>query len=209
MNGTLSNKKGKRKRRGSHKSMPATGISAYQQNIRRTVLSMIVVWARPADRRKGWLEAGSCRIAVALGRSGIRTNKREGDGATPAGCYRLVRLWWRSDRLRRPSTFLPVRPIRSCDGWCEDPADRRYNRPIRLGPGESGDRLSRSDHLYDMVVEIDHNSKPRVAGHGSAVFIHVAKAELAPTAGCVALPATALGRLLRRVGAKTRIVIHY
>jgi L,D-peptidoglycan transpeptidase YkuD (ErfK/YbiS/YcfS/YnhG family) len=173
----------------------------------RTMLANIDVRARPADQRQGWLAAGPWRIKVALGRAGIRANKREGDGATPAGRYRLVRLWWRRDRAPRPLTMLPTRPIGPADAWCEDPRDRRYNRAIKLPPGEAGDRLHRADALYDMVIEIDHNARPRIAGRGSAVFIHVARAGLAPTAGCIAMPAAMLRRLLRRLGPRTRITI--
>jgi L,D-peptidoglycan transpeptidase YkuD (ErfK/YbiS/YcfS/YnhG family) len=174
----------------------------------RISLSRIDVWSRPGDRRRGWITAGPLRIAVALGRTGIKANKREGDGATPAGRFRPVRLWWRKDRAPRPPVLLPTRPIDPADGWCEDPADRRYNRPIRLEPGAPGDRLTRRDGLYDLVIEIDHNTRPRIAGRGSAVFIHVARPGLGPTAGCVAMPAAALRRLVRRMGPKTRIVIH-
>jgi L,D-peptidoglycan transpeptidase YkuD (ErfK/YbiS/YcfS/YnhG family) len=189
--------------------MAAKGISAYQHNMHRIALAKMDVRTRPANRRQGWLAAGPWRIPVALGRTGIRVNKREGDGATPTGCFRVIRLWWRPDRLPRPRTLLPTRPIGPSDGWCEDPADRRYNRAIRLQPGQAGDRLQRADALYDMIIEIDHNSRPRIAGRGSAVFIHVARAALAPTAGCIAMPAISLRRLLARLGPKTRIMIHY
>jgi L,D-peptidoglycan transpeptidase YkuD (ErfK/YbiS/YcfS/YnhG family) len=133
---------------------------------------------------------------VALGRGGIRANKFEGDGATPRGRFRLLRLWWRADRMPRPQTRLPVRAIRANDGWCEDPRDRRYNRPIRLADGAPGDRLKRDDHLYDLVIEIDHNTRPRVAKRGSAVFIHLARPGYSPTAGCVAMKVDDLKRLL-------------
>jgi L,D-peptidoglycan transpeptidase YkuD (ErfK/YbiS/YcfS/YnhG family) len=133
---------------------------------------------------------------VALGRGGIRANKFEGDGATPRGRFRLLRLWWRADRMPRPQTRLPVRAIRANDGWCEDPRDRRYNRPIRLADGAPGDRLKRDDHLYDLVIEIDHNTRPRVRNRGSAVFIHLARPGYSPTAGCVAMKVDDLKRLL-------------
>ena len=146
-------------------------------------------------------------LPVALGRSGIRANKREGDGGTPRGRFRLKRLWWRADRLPRPMTHLPVRPITPADGCCENPADRRYNRPIRLNPGQPGDRLKREDALYDLIIELDHNTRPRIAGRGSAVFVHVARPGFAPTAGCIALKSDALRRLIARLGPKSRIVI--
>jgi L,D-peptidoglycan transpeptidase YkuD (ErfK/YbiS/YcfS/YnhG family) len=142
-----------------------------------------------------------------LGRTGIRADKREGDGATPRGRFRLLRLWWRADRLPRPRSMLATRRIDPALAWCEDPADRRYNRPFRRSANERGDRLWREDHLYDLVIELSHNSRPRVAGRGSAVFLHVARADRAPTAGCVALAPADLRRVLARVGPRTRIDI--
>jgi L,D-peptidoglycan transpeptidase YkuD (ErfK/YbiS/YcfS/YnhG family) len=168
----------------------------------------IEVSTRPGRRSQGWLRAGSLRVPVALGRGGVRANKREGDGGTPRGRFRPVRLWWRADRLPRPRTLLPLRRIGPNDAWCEDPADRRYNHAFARSANEPGDRLWRDDPLYDVFIEIDHNTQPRVVGRGSAVFIHVARPGFAPTAGCVALRLGDLRRLLSRVTPKTRIVIH-
>ena len=177
--------------------------------MRRISLTRIEVKARPGRRTQGWLRAGSLGLPVALGRSGIRPNKREGDGGTPSGSFRPVRLWWRPDRMSRPRTQLPVRSIGGADAWCEDPADRRYNRPFRRkSANEPGDRLCRDDHLYDILIEIDHNTRPRVAGRGSGVFVHVARPGFAPTAGCVALRLADLRKLLSRIGPNTRITIH-
>jgi L,D-peptidoglycan transpeptidase YkuD (ErfK/YbiS/YcfS/YnhG family) len=135
--------------------------------------------------------AGPLAINVVLGRGGVRANKFEGDGATPRGRFRLVRLWWRADRHPRPRTLLPTRRITRDVAWCEDTADR----------------LWREDHLYDFIIEIDHNTRPRVAGRGSAVFVHVARPNRSPTAGCVALRTNDLQRLLAQLGPKTRIAI--
>jgi L,D-peptidoglycan transpeptidase YkuD (ErfK/YbiS/YcfS/YnhG family) len=175
---------------------------------RKTALSAIHVRARPQLRAQAWLIAGQRAIRAALGRTGIKAGKREGDGATPAGQFRPVRLWWRSDRLPRPRTLLPVRPIAPHDAWCENPDDRRYNRPFQRSANEPGDRLRRADGLYDLIVEIDHNARPRVAGRGSAVFIHVARPGFAPTVGCVALMRGDLQRLVSRLSPKTRIIVH-
>ena len=173
----------------------------------RRSFSLIRVHTRPGDRCRGVLLAGALALPVALGRSGIRASKREGDGGTPRGRFRLVRLWWRADRSLRPATLLPTRRITPDLAWCEDPADRRYNRPFRRSADEPGDRLWRDDHLYDFIVEIDHNTRPRMAGRGSAVFVHVQRPARLPTAGCVALPAGPLRKLLMRAGQTTRIVI--
>lgn len=146
-------------------------------------------------------------IPVALGRGGIKANKREGDGATPRGTFHPLRLWWRADRYTRPRTKLPIRAITPDDGWCEDPADRHYNRPVRLAENATADRLRRDDHLYDFIIEIDQNTRPRITGRGSAVFLHLARPSYGPTAGCVAMKRPAMLRLLSRIGPKTRVVI--
>jgi L,D-peptidoglycan transpeptidase YkuD (ErfK/YbiS/YcfS/YnhG family) len=179
------------------------------QGVRRTSFRTIRVNPRPGRRTQGWLFAGPLCIPVALGRRGIRADKREGDGGTPRGSFRPLRLWWRADRLPCPRTFLPVRRIGAADAWCEDPADRHYNRPVRRSATEPGDRLRRADHLYDLIVEIDHNTRPRVAGRGSAVFIHSARDSYGPTAGCIGLKRRDLKILLGRISPKTRIKIHY
>lgn len=176
--------------------------------MRKRSFGIIHVGPRPGRRSQGWLRAGSWRLPVALGHAGIRANKREGDGGTPYGQFRPVRLWWRADRLPRPRTRLPVRRIGPADAWCEDADDRRYNHAFRRSANEPGDRLWRDDRLYDIIIEIDHNTRPRIAGLGSAVFIHVARPGFAPTAGCVALRPRDLQMLASRLGPKSRIVIH-
>jgi L,D-peptidoglycan transpeptidase YkuD (ErfK/YbiS/YcfS/YnhG family) len=173
--------------------------------MRTATLKRIAVRAAAGTRTRGWLTAGPLAIPVALGRGGILANKREGDGATPRGRFRLVRLWWRADRGTRPRTSLPARAIARDDAWCEDPADRRYNRPIKAS---SGDHLWRDDHLYDLMIELDHNTRPRISGRGSAVFIHLARPGFAPTAGCVALTQGRLRRLLARLGPRTVIDVN-
>ena len=176
--------------------------------MKRTAVRAIRVRSRPGRPTQGWLFAGPLPpIPVALGRTGIKADKREGDGGTPRGRFRPLRLWWRADRLPRPLTLLPVRRIGRNDAWCEDPHDRRYNQPFRRSANEPGDRLRRDDHLYDLIIEIDHNTRPRIAGRGSAVFIHLARPAYAPTAGCVALRRRDLQALLNRINAKTRIFI--
>lgn len=167
----------------------------------------IVVRTRPGDPAQGILTGFGRSIPVALGRSGIRANKREGDAGTPRGEFRLVRLWWRPDRLPRPQSLLPIRRITQDLGWCEDPAHRLYNQAIHLRREGEGDRLWRADNLYDLVIELDHNTRPRVKNRGSAVFIHVARPGLAPTAGCVAMPRPALQRLITDLRRKSRILI--
>jgi L,D-peptidoglycan transpeptidase YkuD (ErfK/YbiS/YcfS/YnhG family) len=180
---------------------------AYDKPSRDRPLFSVMIRAAAGNPRRGWLTAGGRTIPVALGRGGIRANKREGDGGTPKGTFHPRKLWWRADRHPQPRTFLPVRAIAPEDAWCEDPNDRHYNKPVRLKRDRGADRLRREDHLYDFIVEIDHNTSPRIAGRGSAVFLHLARDNFAPTAGCVSMTKSAMLHLLRRLGPGTRIEI--
>ena len=162
---------------------------------------IVAASGRSAAAPRGVVRLGVLNLPCALGKGGRRTRKREGDGATPIGCWTLVRVLYRADRVKRPATRLPVRSIGRSDGWCDAPADRNYNRFVRLPYPASAEPLWRTDHLYDVVVVLSHNSKPRVRGGGSAIFMHIARTGYAPTEGCVALRREHLLMLLRRLGA--------
>lgn len=170
-------------------------------------LRLIRVFPSPLDRRKGRLVAGGLSAPCALGRSGTTRRKREGDGASPVGRFALLEVLWRPDRGFRPRTALPARALRPADGWCDDPADRRYNRPVRRPFGASHEAMWREDGLYDLVLDIGWNRGPIRPGRGSAIFLHVAAPGYAPTAGCIALDRGTLRRLLPRIGPRTRVEI--
>jgi L,D-peptidoglycan transpeptidase YkuD (ErfK/YbiS/YcfS/YnhG family) len=133
--------------------------------------------------------------------------KREGDGATPSGVWRLTQVLYRADRVQRPRTGLPVRPLKVDDGWCDAVGDRNYNRAVRHPYAASAERLWREDALYDVIVVLDHNRRPRVQGAGSAIFMHVARPGYRPTEGCIALARHHLALVLARAGSSTRISI--
>ncbi len=126
-------------------------------------------------------------LRAAHGRGGITTQKREGDGATPAGLLRLVRVLYRADRLAPPRCAVPVEPLSPSDGWCDDAADAAYNKQVRLPCPASHEELWRADGVYDIIGVLDWNLAPIMPGHGSAIFFHVATPDYALTAGCVAL----------------------
>jgi len=144
---------------------------------------------------------------AALGRTGIRALKREGDGGTPFGRFEVRQVLYRADRVARPRTRLPVRAIRSDDGWCEDPADRNYNRLISVSPLSSADRLTRLDRLYDLVLVLGYNDRPRIRGKGSAIFVHLARPGYAPTEGCIALSRHDLTMLLAELQPGSSIAV--
>lgn len=127
------------------------------------------------------------RYRAAIGRAGVRAEKAEGDGATPAGLLLLRRVLYRADRVAIPRTMAPREPIAPNDGWCDDPADPAYNRMITLPHSVRHEELWRADGLYDIIGVLGWNDDPPRPGRGSAIFLHVATADFAPTAGCIAL----------------------
>lgn len=149
-----------------------------------------------ASASLGLLVCGNLVLRCALGRTGRRAVKREGDGATPLGVLPLLAVLYRADRMRRPRTALPVRSLRPLDGWCDDPADRNYNRFVRHPYPARAERLWREDGLYDLIAVLGANARPRIRGRGSAIFLHAASPGLAPTGGCVALRRNELEKLL-------------
>lgn len=170
-------------------------------------LRSITVRPSPLSCTRGRLVAGRLDLPVALGRSGVRTDKREGDGASPAGEFRMLRLWRRPTALGFAACGLPQRRIRPDDLWCDESGHRLYNRPARAPLKASHEEMWRQDHLYDAVVEIGWNIRPRRMGRGSAIFMHLARADYSPTAGCVALSPRDMRKLLPLIGPATRIVI--
>lgn len=156
---------------------------------------------------QGKLHLGAVHFPCALGRSGRGVKRREGDGITPIGRWLVRQVFYRADRVARPRTKLPVIPIRPWFGWCDAPGDANYNRFVRLPYPASCERLWREDGLYDIVAVLGVNDLPRVQGRGSAIFLHIARDDYAPTEGCVALTRPHLLMVLERFGPDSEIII--
>jgi L,D-peptidoglycan transpeptidase YkuD (ErfK/YbiS/YcfS/YnhG family) len=165
----------------------------------------LIVEAKMGETR-GTARLGARALSCALGRAGMVADKREGDGATPIGRFAFRRLLYRADRVPRIETLLPARHIERDDGWCDDPASPDYNRPVRLPHPARHEALWRADHLYDLVVVIGHNDNPVVKGAGSAIFLHVARDDFGPTAGCIAFTQEGLLWILSQVTPRDAIV---
>ena len=144
----------------------------------------------------GRLEFGGRVLRAALGRGGVRADKQEGDGATPAGLLPLRRVLYRADRVAVPRAGVPREPIGPEDGWCDDPGHADYNRQVRLPHGGHCEALWRADGVYDLIGVLGWNDAPVERGRGSAIFLHVAREGFAPTEGCIALPAAELRGVL-------------
>ncbi len=171
------------------------------------LLASLHVRAVAGDRARGRLFAGGLCIPCALGPAGIVRRKREGDGATPAGRFRLLWAFYRPDRQRRAAGGAPMRALRRDAGWCEDARSPNYNRPVRLPFALACDSMWRDDNLYDLAFVLDYNFSQRRKGAGSAIFFHIARPGLTPTAGCVAIRAADMRRLAPLLSPNAMMII--
>lgn len=148
---------------------------------------------------------GSARAVC--GKGGVRADKREGDHASPAGTFPLLRAFYRADRLSAPQTGLPLAALRPSDGWCDAADDPNYNKAVTLPYPASAEALWREDGLYDAIAVIGYNTAPVVQGKGSAIFLHVAAPDYSGTEGCIAVARETLVSLLGLLGPGSTITI--
>lgn len=146
-------------------------------------------------------------VRCALGETGMRALKKEGDRSTPMGTWRLIGAFFRADRMPRPFCRLPLRAIQKNWGWCDDKTSCAYNRFVKLPCRSSHETLWREDRLYDLIIVMDYNFKFRVKNRGSAIFLHCAAPGLSPTKGCIALEKNDFRRLLPRLSARAEITV--
>lgn len=155
----------------------------------------------------GWATLGERRWRCTVGAGGVREDKVEGDAATPVGTFPLRHIYFRNDRLVLPEVRLPARPIDEHDGWCDDPRSTSYNRLVRIPNEWSHERMWRDDELYDLVVVVGYNDDPPEGEWGSAIFLHLARQDYAPTRGCVAFARDDLLDLVALIGPETRLQV--
>lgn len=157
---------------------------------------VLLVRRAPRKKTRAILQFGPLRIAAAIGRSGLTSRKREGDGATPIARMPLLNAYVRRDRCRLPPARLPLRSTRRSDLWCDAPRHPSYNRPVRTPFKASHEEMMREDALYDICIVLDWNIRTRRQGTGSAIFFHLIRNDYEPTAGCVAISLRDMLRLL-------------
>ena len=177
-------------------------MSAIDDPVRAAGLSPVSL--AYSARRLSW-SGGETRAVC--GRGGVRADKREGDGASPSGIFPLLHGYYRADRIARPASGLAMTALQPDDGWVDEPADPNYNRSVKLPYPASHEEMWLSDGVYDLVVVIGYNTAPVVPGRGSAIFLHVARPDFVPTAGCIAIEREVLAGLLGLLGPGSAITI--
>jgi L,D-peptidoglycan transpeptidase YkuD (ErfK/YbiS/YcfS/YnhG family) len=155
----------------------------------------------------GNLKYKNFRFRCAIGNSGIKKKIKEGDNITPKGKFKVLKIYYRSDRIKEFSTNIKKIKIKKNMGWCDDPKSSLYNKEIKLPFNFSHEKLYRNDHLYDLILVLNYNTSPIKKNKGSAIFFHIANKSYKKTKGCVALKKADLINLVSKIKKNTIIKI--
>ena len=158
--------------------------------------------------KSGYLKYKDFKFKCALGKAGVGKKKIEGDNITPKGTFEIVKIYYRSDRIKKIYSKIKLFKINKKMGWCNDPTSKKYNQLIKLPSKYTHEKLYRQDNVYDLVVVLNYNRTPIIKNKGSAIFIHVAKKNYKKTEGCVALKKKHLVKLIKNIKSKTKIIIN-
>ena len=157
--------------------------------------------------KSSYLKYKDFKFKCALGKAGIGNKKREGDNITPKGNFKIVKIYYRKDRLKKLSSKFTLTEITKDMGWCDDPKSKKYNQLIKLPTNYSHENLYRKDNIYDLILVLNYNMKPTIKNKGSAIFIHIIKKNYQPTKGCIALKKNNLVKLISKIDKNIKIKI--
>ena len=157
--------------------------------------------------KSGYLKYKDLKFKCALGKSGIGNKKIEGDNITPKGNFKIIKIYYRKDRLKKLSSKFTLTEITKDMGWCDDPKSKKYNQLIKLPTNYSHENLYRKDNIYDLILVLNYNMRPTIKNKGSAIFIHITKKNYQPTKGCIALEKNNLVKLISKIDKNIKIKI--
>jgi L,D-peptidoglycan transpeptidase YkuD (ErfK/YbiS/YcfS/YnhG family) len=155
----------------------------------------------------GYIKYKKLRFKCALGIKGIKKKEREGDQITPKGIYKINKIYYRPDRIKKIYCRLKLFKIKKNMGWCNDPTSKNYNKQIIIPTKFSYEKMYRKENIYDLILVLNYNTKPVIKNKGSAIFIHVAKKCYKKTKGCIAIKKKNLITLLSQINKSTKIKI--
>jgi L,D-peptidoglycan transpeptidase YkuD (ErfK/YbiS/YcfS/YnhG family) len=156
-------------------------------------------------KKTGYLKYKNFKFRCALGKEGIKKKVNEGDNVTPKGILRIIKIYYRADKINKIITSIKKIKIKKNMGWCDDPISKHYNKQIILPSKFNHEKLYRNDNLYDLILVLNYNTNPIIKNKGSAIFIHVAKKKYQPTKGCIALNKKDLIQLISIIKKNTKI----
>jgi L,D-peptidoglycan transpeptidase YkuD (ErfK/YbiS/YcfS/YnhG family) len=158
--------------------------------------------------KSGYLKYKNLKFRCALGKAGIGKKKIEGDSITPRGKFNIVKIYYRSDRVKKISSKYRLIKISKNMGWCDDPNSKKYNQLINLPTKYTHEKLYRKDNVYDLLIVLNYNMRPIFKNKGSAIFIHIARQNYKKTSGCVAIKKPHLIKLIKTIKKNTKVVIN-
>ncbi len=163
-------------------------------------------------------------VAVVLGKNGqgwgrglhpdvskpLDPVKCEGDGRSPSGAFLLPEAFAYSPE-ELSGAALQVLNADDTLFCVDDPQSSFYNEVVHLprgqeAPWKSAETMRRNDDLYRFGVVVAHNMHPSQEGGGSCIFLHIARGPGAPTAGCTAMAAQDLRKVIMWLRPKARPV---
>jgi len=158
-------------------------------------------------KKTGYLKYKNLKYRCALGKAGVSEKIKEGDNITPKGIFKITKIYYRPDKIKKIKTLIKKIKIKKNMGWCDDPRSRFYNQQIKLPTKYSHERLYRNDNLYNLIAVLDYNTNPIIKNKGSAIFLHVAKNKYQKTKGCIALKKEHLIKIISKIKKNTKIKI--
>ena len=158
--------------------------------------------------KSGYLKYKNLKFKCSLGKAGIGKKEKEGDKITPKGTYKIVKIYYRNDRVKKILSNFKLLKIKKNMGWCDDPKSKKYNQLVKV-PNEYGyEKLNRTDNIYDLVLVLNYNMKPIIKNKGSAIFIHIANKNYKKTAGCIGLKKSHLINIIKKIKKNTKVIIN-
>jgi len=158
--------------------------------------------------KSGYLKYNDIKFKCALGKSGIGKKKIEGDNITPKGTFKIIKIYYRKDRIKEINSAFSLIEIKKNMGWCDDPKSKKYNQLIKLPSKDRNEKLFRNDRIYDLILVLNYNMNPIIKNKGSAIFIHIAKNNHTKTKGCIALKKKDLIQIISKIKRDTKIIIN-
>ena len=156
---------------------------------------------------KNYLTYNNYKVKCALGKRGIGNKRREGDFITPRGNFKIKYILYRKDRIKRIQSKIKKIIIKKNMGWCDDPLSKNYNKLIKIPSEYNYEKLYKKNNVYDIILVLNYNMNPVVKNKGSAIFIHVTKANYKKTEGCVAIKKVHLLKIIKELKKNIKIKI--
>lgn len=156
-------------------------------------------------KRNGiWTETLSCSARV--GKNGITSSKREGDGKTPTGIYSFGQAFGVAGN---PGTSRGWLQVNNNHYWVDDVNSPYYNKLVDAS--QTGIQWSSAEHLigyptaYRYAIAVNYNTAC-TPGAGSAIFLHCSTG--GSTAGCISVSQSNMIRILQSLQGDTLIGIY-